>query len=117
MIHEVEVVLHLEEDYKGGHDLPDGEAGQRVLVAHDKQLAHLDDSLKLPGLVAGGLEALQQLLGLGGAGGRHCAVQNEVVHPGTEHSREVRGNSAGFKHCLEKKEEETRFKGAVRSIY
>ena len=38
VVHEVEVVLHLEEDDEGGHDLPDGEPRQRVLVAHHQQL-------------------------------------------------------------------------------
>lgn len=44
-----------------GHDLAHGEAGQRVLVAHHQQLAHLDDGLQLLALVPGRLQARQQL--------------------------------------------------------
>ena len=58
VIHEVKIVFHLEENDQGGHDLPYGEARQRVLVAHDKQLAHLDHSLQLSRFITGGLQSL-----------------------------------------------------------
>lgn len=50
---------------QGRHHRLDREAPQRLLVAHHQQLAHLDGGLELLRLVAGSLQALQELLGLG----------------------------------------------------
>lgn len=49
----VEVVFNLEQTDEGRHDLFDGKSGQGVLVAHDEDLAHLDDCLQLLALVPG----------------------------------------------------------------
>ena len=76
MIHEVEVVLHLEEDDECGDDLPDGEAGERVLVAHDQQLTHLDHRLQLSRFVPRCLQARQQLVRLRGRRRGHRPVQD-----------------------------------------
>ncbi|KAF3848045.1 hypothetical protein F7725_021073 [Dissostichus mawsoni] len=53
-----------ETDQSGHHTL-DGESTECFLVAHHQQLAHLDGSLELLGLVACGLKTLQELLSLG----------------------------------------------------
>ena len=76
VVHEVEVVLHLEEDDERRHDLPDGEAGQRVLVAHDQQLTHLDHRLQLSRFVSCCLQALQQLVSLRRRRRGHRTVQD-----------------------------------------
>lgn len=54
--HHVEVVFGREQVDERGHDLPHGEPGERVLVAHHQQLAHLDHGLELLALVAGSLQ-------------------------------------------------------------
>lgn len=47
---------------ESGNDLLDRKAGQRVFVAHDEQLTHLDDRLQLLTFIALCLQTLQQLM-------------------------------------------------------
>ncbi len=88
---------------------PDGETGQCVLVAHDKKLAHLDDSLKLSGFVAGSLKALEQLLSLGRGRRGSCSIQDQVVHPGSKNSGQVGWEPAGFKHGWKNRNQPIRY--------
>lgn len=66
-------MLSSEQVYERGHDLAHGEAGQRVLVAHHQQLAHLDDGLQLLALIARRLQPRQQL------GGFRCGCRSMMT--------------------------------------
>ena len=100
VVHQVKVVFHLEQNYECGHDLSDREPGERVLVAHDQQLTHLDDSLQLSRFVSCGLQPLEQLLRLARAGGGHGAVQDQVVHSGPKDVGQVGWDAAGLQDGL-----------------
>lgn len=56
---------HAGQTDQSGHHALHWEPPQRLLIAHDQQLAHLDGGLKLLRLIAGGLQALEELLSLG----------------------------------------------------
>lgn len=55
-------MFNLKQTDEGRHDLFDGKSGKGVLIAHDEDLAHLDDCLQLLALIASCLKALKQLL-------------------------------------------------------